>query len=83
MEGERTMISEYISYLAAQRSVEHLAGSALPNAPVEASRAIPASGRRFVAFRQWLSTDIRRLADWLEPPARRRTSVLTTAGRGR
>jgi hypothetical protein len=73
------MTPECISYMAAQRSVEHVAGNAFPNAPIQVTGDVPISLARLVTFRQWPSTDLRRLADRIEPSPRHHASVLTTS----
>jgi hypothetical protein len=61
------VLTDYVAYLAAQQNGAMVARSALPDAPV-----LPADGRRisgdlFDWLRAWLSAELRRLADDLEP----------------
>ena len=65
------MFPEYVAYLAAQRCEEMIARGALPDAPVQEADRPQSTRARLVAVRTWVSADLRRLADRLDPAPRR------------
>jgi hypothetical protein len=78
------MISDYGAYLMLQQYMNEKVRSALPDAPVQEPddcSAVEGVGRfreRLVPLRRWLSSEIRHLADRLEPTSAYVPS--TTAG---
>ena len=66
------MIPEYVAYIAARRQSEWNALSARAYAPVQPDDQVRRSAGMLASVRSWLSTDLRRLADRLDPAVSRR-----------
>jgi hypothetical protein len=66
------MIPEYVAYIAARHRSEWNALSARAVAPVQPEDRGRRPAALLVPLRSWLSTDLRRLADRLDPAVARR-----------